>query len=136
MNKRAFVRLFALAAMAAAAVACNDSNTSPTAAPTPTPTPSGTTGGTSASVVITISGMLGSQSYSPSPATVSVGQSVAWKNGDTVAHTATQDGSGGFDTGSIAPGATSAPITMATAGTLTYHCSIHPSMTGTLTVNP
>lgn len=136
MNARSIVRLLTLAVVVVAAAACNDNNSNPTAAPTPTPTPSGTTGGTSASVVVTIGGMLGNQSYSPSPATVSKGQSVAWKNGDTVAHTATQDGSGGFDTGAIAPGATSAPITMATAGTLSYHCSIHPSMTGTLTVNP
>ena len=109
MNARSIVRLLTLAVVVVAATACNDNNSNPTAAPTPTP--SGTTGGTSASVVVTIGGMLGNQSYSPSPATVSVGQSVAWKNGDTVAHTATQDGSGGFDTGSIAPGATSAPIT-------------------------
>lgn len=133
MNTRVFVRLVALAAVATFAVACGD-NKSPTAAPTPTP--SGTTGGTSAPVVITIGGMLGAQSFTPSPATVSVGQSVSWKNGDSVAHTATQDGSGGFDTGSIAPGATSAPITMTVAGTFGYHCSIHPSMTGSLTVSP
>ncbi len=134
MNTRGFFRLLTLAAVATVAVACS-SNSSPTAAPTPTPTPSGTTGGTSADVVITIGGMLGNQSYNPSPAAVKVGQKVAWKNGDAIAHTATQDG-GGFDTGPVAPGTTSAPITMATAGTLTYHCSIHPSMTGSLSVTP
>jgi plastocyanin len=83
-----------------------------------------------ADVVITITGgML----FTPNPASVRVGQTVAWHNGDSITHTATQDG-GGFDTGGIPGGATSAPVTMGSAGTLDYHCSIHPSMTGTLNV--
>jgi plastocyanin len=50
-----------------------------------------------------------------------------------MAHTATGSG---FDTGVIPSGATSAPIAFGTAGTRAYHCSIHPSMTGTLNVTP
>lgn len=90
--------------------------------------------GGSADVTINIVGMLGSNSYSPSPDTVSVGQTVAWHNGDSSTHTATSNVSGAFDTGNIGGGATSSPITMDTAGTFTYHCSLHPSMTGTLVV--
>jgi plastocyanin len=74
-------------------------------------------------------------SFSPNPASVQVGQQVRWRNADSVTHTATQDGSG-FDTGSIAPGATSAPITFSAPGTIGYHCQIHPSMVGTLNVTP
>jgi plastocyanin len=85
-------------------------------------------------VTIAISGMLGSNSYSPSPATVQVGQQVRWRNDDSVAHTATRTGSGAFDTGVINPGQTSAPITMTTAGTLNYVCTLHPNMSGTLNV--
>lgn len=48
-------------------------------------------------------------------------------------HTATQDG-GGFDTGFLAPGATSASITLNAAGSIRYHCSVHPSMLGALNV--
>jgi plastocyanin len=73
------------------------------------------------------------QSYSPNPVSVTVGQQVRWHNSDSLAHTATQDGSG-FDTGSIAPGATSAPITLGAAGTVNYHCDFHPTMVGTLNV--
>ncbi len=114
----------------ALAVACNSS----------TPTSStGTTGGTggtgtgsgTANVMITINGMQGANSYSPNPAAVKVGQTVSWHNADAIAHTATGTG---FDTGSIAPGATSAPMAFNTAGTLSYHCSFHPSMVGTLNV--
>jgi plastocyanin len=50
-----------------------------------------------------------------------------------ITHTATQDG-GGFDTGLVPPGGTSAPITVSTPGTLSYHCAIHPGMVGALNV--
>ena len=79
--------------------------------------------------------MNGANSFSPSPASVQVGQQISWHNADAIAHTATQDG-GGFDTGAISPGGTSAPITVSTAGTLGYHCAFHPSMVGTLSVTP
>ena len=42
----------------------------------------------------------------------------------------------GFDTGTILPGAASAPITVSTPGTLGYHCVFHPTMVGTLSVAP
>jgi plastocyanin len=66
---------------------------------------------------------------------VRVGQQVRWRNNDSLPHTATQSG-GGFNTGSIAPGATSAPITLSAAGTVNYFCAFHPSMVGTLNVTP
>jgi plastocyanin len=99
----------------------------------PTAPGGGSSGGGTASVTITILGMNGGQSFSPNPGSVKVGQTVAWKNNDAITHTATAD-SGSFDTGAIPPGGTSNPITMSTAGTFGYHCSIHPTMTGTLTV--
>ena len=82
-------------------------------------------------MTITIAGM----AFSPSSANVVVGQQVLWHNADSVAHTATQDG-GGFDTGLISPGGTSAPITLSTTGTVGYHCAVHPFMVGTLSVTP
>jgi plastocyanin len=104
---------------------CGSSAQSPT---TPTPT-----SGPAADVTITIVGMNGSNSYSPNPVTVRVGQTVSWKNSDSLAHTATADG-GAFNTGSISAGGTSAPITMTTAGSHPYHCTPHPTMLGTLVV--
>lgn len=94
----------------------------------PSPNP-----GPSADVTVAIQGNRGNQSYSPNPVTVRVGQTVAWRNADSATHTATQD-TAGFNTGSIAPGATSSPITMSAAGTFPYHCTIHPGMVGTITV--
>jgi plastocyanin len=88
---------------------------------------------TSADVTISMLGDRGNQSYSPNPATMRVGQTVAWKNTDSTAHDATQDASR-FATTTVNAGATSAPLTMSTAGTFTYHCTIHPGMVGTITV--
>ncbi len=104
--------------------ACGSSS-SPTA-----PSGGGGGGGGSASVTITIVGMNGSQSFSPNPATVPSGQTVAWRNADSTTHHIVQDG-GGFDTGNLAPGATSAAFAVG-SGTITYHCSIHPSMVGSI----
>ncbi len=86
-------------------------------------------------LVITIVGISGSMSYSPNPANARVGQSVIWRNSDSVTHTATADG-GAFDTGFVNPGASSAAIRMDAEGTFSYHCNVHPTMTGTLTVSP
>ncbi len=120
--------ILAVVAGVVAVVACNN-NSSPTA-PNPSPSPTASPAA-KADVTITIKGMLGAQSFDPNPATVKVGQTVSWHNTDVTTHTATGTG---WDTGQIAPGATSAPIKFSTAGTMNYHCSIHPTMTGTLNV--
>ena len=114
--------LLAAAAALVGASACGSSSSSPTSP-----------GGPAADVTIQIQGDRGSNSYSPSPTTVRAGQSVAWHNADSTTHDSTQD-SGRFQTGTLNPGATSAAITMSTAGTFTYHCTIHPGMIGTITV--
>src|ERR1700682_1593255 len=71
--------------------------------------------------------------FSPKPIQVTVGSTVTWINGTAPTHTATSD-TGAWDTGNIAAGATSGAIAFATAGTFTYHCAIHPSMTGSVVV--
>jgi plastocyanin len=113
--------LFAVCVALVYQVGCGKSNATPTA-------PSGGGGGGSAAVIITIVGMNGNQSFTPNPATVPAGQTVAWKNADSTTHHIVQDG-GGFDAGNVAPGATSIAVT-APAGSVSYHCSIHPSMVG------
>jgi plastocyanin len=136
MNSRLTLIVGVVLLVAATATGCgggSNSMSSSPASPSATP-PVPTSSPASAAVVISIVGMNGANSYAPNPATVQVGQAVAWRNADAVAHTATADG-GAFDTGSIAPGATSNPITMNTAGSFPYHCTIHGFvMTGTLTV--
>lgn len=86
-------------------------------------------------VVITITGINGGMSYSPSVASARVGQRIIWRNADVFIHTATADG-GAFDTGLVSPGADSGGIRPGAAGTFPYHCTVHPGMTGTLTIVP
>lgn len=135
MNARALrltLGCVALSAFALVAVSCGSSSSPTTPSPTPSPTPGG--GGGGASLTITIVGMNGSQSFSPNPGTVNAGQTISWRNADSITHSIAAD-NGSFSTGNIAPGATSAPITMGTAGSFPYHCQIHPTMVGSLTVN-
>ncbi len=96
----------------------------------PAPVATATPAPASGSTRVTISG------FAFSSLTVAVGSNVTWTNADSAAHTATADSSSAFqwDTGNIAPGATSAPIQFNQAGTFTYHCSVHPSMHGTIVV--
>ncbi len=70
--------------------------------------------------------------FAPATLTVKVGASVTWTNADGAAHTVTAD-DGSFNSSDIAPG-TTFKQTFAKAGTFTYHCAIHKSMTGTVTV--
>jgi len=131
MNSRLALATGGLFLVAVTLAGCGgmSGSTSPTS-PSPTPTP---VVGVSADLTITITGMNGSNSFSPNPSSIVAGRTVAFRNADNVTHTATAD-SGTFDTGNIAPGATSAPITMAASGAFNYHCKIHPDMVGTLNV--
>jgi plastocyanin len=72
-------------------------------------------------------------SFSPASVTVSVGDTVTWTNSDAQAHTATADDAS-WDTGTIAGSGATGAVTFTIAGAYPYHCSIHPTMTGTVTV--
>ena len=100
--------------------------TTPT--PTPTPTPGGT--GSGSVVTVTIRGVNGAQSFTPNPASCAAGQTVVFYNADSVTHRVVLDDQS-VDTGSIAPGASSAPQQLG-AVNKSYHCSLHPSMVGSL----
>jgi plastocyanin len=69
--------------------------------------------------------------YAPQTLTVSPGTRVTWVNHDSTAHTATV--TGGFDTGTIAPGR-SASVVLSRPGTYHYHCLFHAFMLGTIVV--
>ena len=84
----------------------------------------------SASATVSIRGDRGNQSFNPNPASVSAARTVAWQNSDGQVHRI-QANDGSFDTGNIAPGATSGVITLASDGT-NYHCTLHPGMIGSI----
>lgn len=72
--------------------------------------------------------------FSPGSVTVGIGDTVTWTNNQAgVPHTVTSDTAGVMDSGTLASGATYAK-TFDAAGTFTYFCAIHPTMTGTVIV--
>ena len=93
--------------------------------------PSG--GGGAQAPAVTVRG----QAFVPQALEVAGGTTVRWTNQDNVAHTTTtgKPGTpdGKWDARLDGPGGTF-EFTFAQAGTYTYFCSIHTSMTGTVTV--
>jgi len=126
--------LTGLIVAAALAIGACSGSSSPTGAPpsaappasVPASAAGGGGGGTASAVTI--------QNFAFNPATISVkvGTKVTWTNQDSAGHTVT------FDTGSDTSDtlATSATYdhTFDAAGSFTYHCKIHPTMKGTVTV--
>jgi plastocyanin len=77
--------------------------------------------------------------FVPAHPTVKPGERIVVTNEDGVAHTFTaMPGSspqGSFNSGDIDPGATGTVTAPSTAGSYAFYCSIHPFMTGALTVS-
>ena len=72
--------------------------------------------------------------FVPAEITVSAGTTVRWSNLGASAHTATSvSPAGTFDSGTLLTGQ-SFEFQFTTPGVYTYRCSIHPSMTGKVTV--
>ncbi|VVB65379.1 Plastocyanin [Candidatus Gugararchaeum adminiculabundum] len=71
--------------------------------------------------------------FSPASIEVKAGTKVTWINQDSAAHTVAGD-SGEFQLGPLAQGEKASQVFSKT-GTFAYHCGIHPSMKGTITVS-
>lgn len=71
--------------------------------------------------------------FSPSSITVAANTTIKWINKDTAPHTVTSDG-GAFNSGTINTNGTFSH-TFTAAGTYSYHCTFHPTMTGSVTAN-
>lgn len=70
-------------------------------------------------------------SFNPRNVTVKRGAMITWTNNEFVTHTVTSTGN--FDSGKLVSGKSYSRM-FNDAGTYDYHCSLHPSMTGTITV--
>jgi plastocyanin len=71
--------------------------------------------------------------FTPDSRSAKVGDSVKWTNEDGATHTVTAD-DGAFDSGNLAAGKAFS-FTFDKAGTFAYHCNVHQSMKGTVTVS-
>jgi plastocyanin len=111
------------------AVSCGGSTTQTTAGVSTTAAAPGTTaaGGTDGAQVV-----MKNFAFNPASVTIKAGESVTWTNNDSASHTVEAD-NGEFKSGDLAQGGTFS-FKFDTPGTYPYHCSIHPSMKGTIVV--
>ncbi|WP_405679065.1 cupredoxin domain-containing protein [Streptomyces sp. NBC_01511] len=72
--------------------------------------------------------------FQPASLTVAPGAKITVVNNDTTTHTLTATKGASFDTGDIAPGKSATITAPSKPGAFPYDCTIHPFMTGTLTV--
>jgi plastocyanin len=72
--------------------------------------------------------------FTPATLTVPRGSLIVWHNATGLLHTATSDSGPSSFNILIAAGSDSLAVLLTLPGTYTYHCSIHPSMTGTIIV--
>lgn len=105
------------------------STPAPAPAPAPVPVPaSPQPPAPAAPVSVAISNF----AFVPANLTIKKGTTVTWTNTDDAQHTVTGDTSGPASS-LLAKGSTYS-FTFAAAGTVSYHCSPHPFMHGTITV--
>jgi plastocyanin len=79
---------------------------------------------------ISIIGSFGDVAFLPNPVQAAIGNMVVWMNDDVRIHHIVLDD--GTDVGDVMPGQASAPLPLATADPIGYHCTLHPSMVGSI----
>lgn len=94
----------------------------------PTTTTAGDTGGDAAG-----GSTVEAADFSFTSITVTAGAEVGFENTGAKPHTMTAD-DGAFDSGNVAGGSSTTLTAPSEPGAYAFHCEIHPSMTGTLTV--
>jgi plastocyanin len=123
--RRILVALGAVLALALGLAACGGSSGGGSTSAS-SPASSGASGG---GVTIKMQNI----QFSPKDTTVKVGQKVTWTNDDNTDHNVTAESGADFKSKDFGNGATFS-FTADKAGTIKYVCTIHPGMTGTLTV--
>ena len=116
-----------LVAMALVLSACGSSASSaPSAAAPSVVAPAGSSAGGAVAII--------DFAFQPASISVAKGTTVTWTNTGATAHTVTAD-DGSFDSGNVDVGKTYSTIANC-AGTIAYHCTIHPQMKATIVVAP
>lgn len=120
--------LGAALAIGLVAAACGGGGSSSSETTTPAQPPATSPGGGSTSTTLTMQNI----AFSPTSLSVATGSTIDLDNKDSVEHTFTVDGQD-VDV-DIQPSSTATATIDLAAGSYDFHCKIHPSMTGTLTV--
>lgn len=98
-------------------------------APTPAAAAPAPTG--AATVTVAIVASSGNTAFQPNPVRANAGDTVMFRNGDSVIHHLVMD-DGSADLGQVAPGAVSRGFTVRSASALNFHCTLHSSMVGSI----
>ena len=106
-------------------------SSSPSAAPPTAPTPAPAPAPVSSTVTVSIVSSIGNGAYKPNPVMANTGDAVVFRNNDAAMHHIVMD-DGSSDLGDVAPGATSRSLTLRNANATRFHCTIHPSMVGSI----
>jgi aldose sugar dehydrogenase len=91
------------------------------------------------SILVTINGISGDNSYAPNPIIINSGETITWYNADTVSHTVTSgldsdpDEGQLFDSDAILS-KQAFTLKFDNGGTFNYYCIYHPSMVGEIVV--
>ena len=129
MKKTAIILILALFVLAACSTQYNTQTPAAQQDNTPAATAPNPAGNLGIKTDIEIKGF----AFNPDVVHIPQGSTVIWTNRDSAPHTVTSDSGNELDSNTLSEGQTYAH-TFPTAGTYTYHCSIHPSMKGRIVV--
>jgi plastocyanin len=135
---RPIARGLATLVTALALAACSGGGTSPTQQPAGgTQQPAGTTAAAAPcadSTGTTVVAVGVANNAWQQPINAKVGDVITWTNGDSVPHKVALD-DGSCQMSSNIPGGGSKSLVFSVAGTFPFHCAVHPSMKGTITIS-
>jgi plastocyanin len=130
--KRSWLLCLLAAFLLIFAVACGDDDDDETSSQTSAPATSADSGTSSSEAGGETAVTVKDFKFTPATITVSAGDSVTWSFDDDAPHTATADDNS-FDSDTKNKGETYSE-TFDEAGTIAYHCKIHPNMKATIEV--
>lgn len=96
-----------------------------------TPSSSSSSGGSASGGAVVVK--MQNIAFSPKQLTAKVGQTIKWTNDDSVDHNVTATAGASFHSSNLGQGGTY-ETKLTKPGTISYVCTIHPGMTGTITV--
>ena len=139
---RSIARGIATLATAVALAACSgQASSAPTTAPgtqaaggqSPGPTTAGAAVCADSTGTTTVNAAVGDFTWAPVSA--KVGDVITWTNSDSAPHRVALDDGSCQMSGNIPGGGGKASLVFSVAGTHPFHCTVHPTMTGTITIS-
>jgi len=132
-SMRPHARGLATLATAVALAACSGSGTAPGTPPAAGPTTAGSAVCADSTGTTTVDATVGDFKWGPVSA--KVGDVITWTNSDSASHRVGLDDGSCTMSGNIAGDGGKASLAFSVAGTYPFHCTVHPSMKGTITIS-